>query len=100
MSQQPVAPDRNPVPWRTIWATIGSVVLTLAAITVVKSVSKVLIWLVIAGFFAIVLSPPVDFLEQKVRVRRSVATMLVILTVLGALGGLLYTFITPIVDQS
>ena len=100
MSQQPLAPKRNPVPWRTIWATIGSVVLTLAAITVVKSVSRVLIWIVIAGFFAIVLSPPVDFLEQKVKVRRSIATILVMLTVLGALGGLLYTFITPIVNQS
>ena len=100
MSQQPGAPDRNAVPWRTIWATIGSVVLALAAIAVVKSVSRVLIWIVIAGFFAIVLSPPVDFLEHKVKVRRSVATILVFLTVLGAMGGLLYTFITPIVDQS
>jgi predicted PurR-regulated permease PerM len=94
------APDRRPVPWRTIWATIGSVVLTLAAIAVVKSVSRVLIWIVIAGFFAIVLSPPVDFLEHKARMRRSLATILVILTVLGAIGGLLYSFITPIVDQS
>lgn len=94
------APDRPPVPWRTIWAAIGSVVLTLAAIAVVQSVSRVLIWIVIAGFFAIVLSPPVDFLEQKARMRRSLATMLVFLTVLGAMGGLLYSFITPIVDQS
>jgi len=100
MSQQRVGPNRTPVPWRTIWATIGSVVLTLAGIAVVKSVAKVLIWLVIAGFFAIVLGPPVDFFEHKVKVRRSIATVLVILTVLGALGGLLYTFITPIVDQS
>lgn len=100
MSPEPDAPHRSPVPWRTIWATIGSVVLTLAAITVVKSVSRVLIWIVIAGFFAIVLTPLVDFLELRVRMRRAVATMLVILTVLGVLGALLYSFITPIVDQS
>jgi predicted PurR-regulated permease PerM len=100
MSPEPAVPARTPVPWRTIWATIGSVVLTLAAITVVKSVSKILIWLVIAGFFAIVLSPLVDFLEHKVNVRRAVATLLVILTMLGVFGALLYTFITPIVDQS
>lgn len=92
--------DRRPVPWRTIWAAIGSVVVALAAIAVVKSVSRVLIWIVIAGFFAIVLSPPVDFLEHRARMRRAVATMLVILTVLGALGGILYSFITPIIDQS
>ena len=100
MPPDPAVSDRRPVPWRTIWAAIGSVVLTLALIAVVQAVHRVLIWIVIAGFFAIVLSPPVDFLEQKARVRRSVATMLVILTVLGAIGGLLYSFITPIVDQS
>ena len=100
MSPEHVAPDRTPVPWRTIWATIGSVVLTLAVIALVKSVSKVLVWLVIAGFFAIVLTPPVDFLEHRVRLRRSLATVLMILTLLGAISSLLYAFITPIVDQS
>ena len=99
MSPEPAVPSR-PVPWRTIWATIGSVVLTLAAIAVVQAVSRILIWIVIAGFFAIVLSPPVDFLEHRVRVRRSVATILVFLLGLGLIGGLLYAFITPIVDQS
>ena len=100
MPPEPVAPDRRTVPWRTIWATIGSVVLTLALIAVVQAVHRILIWIVIAGFFAIVLSPPVDFLEHKAKLRRSLATMLVILTVLGVIGGLLYSFITPIVDQS
>ena len=100
MSAEPVAPRPPPVPWRTIWATIGSVVLTLAAISLLRSVTKILVWLVIAAFFAVVLTPPVDFLEHKVRVRRSVATMLMILALLGIMGGLLYAFITPIVDQS
>ena len=99
MSPEPSAAAR-PVPWRTIWATIASVVLTLAAIAVVQAVARVLIWIVIAGFFAIVLSPPVDFLEQRAKVRRSVATILVFLTGLAAIGGLMYAFITPIVDQS
>ncbi len=94
------AHERRPVPWRTIWATIGSVVLTLAVIALLRSLTKILVWLVIAGFFAIVLTPPVDFLEHRVRVRRSLATVIMILALLGALGGLLYTFITPIVDQS
>ena len=98
MSPEPAR--RQPVPWGTIWAAIGSVVLTLAAIAVIKSVSRILIWIIIAGFFAIVLSPPVDFLERRVKLRRSLATMVVFLTVLGAVGGLMYTFIRPIVDQS
>ncbi|HEX2700319.1 MAG TPA: AI-2E family transporter [Acidimicrobiales bacterium] len=100
MLPERAAPPRSPVPWRTIWATIGSVVLTLGTIALLKAVSKILVWLVIAAFFAVVLTPPVDFLEHKVKVRRSLATVVMILAVLGALGGLLYTFITPIVDQS
>ncbi|MGQ0519667.1 MAG: AI-2E family transporter [Actinomycetota bacterium] len=99
MSPEPAA-KAQPVPWRTIWASIGSVVLTLAAIAVVRSVSRVLIWIVIAGFFAIVLSPPVDFLEQRARIRRSLATVVVFLTVLGAVGSLMYAFISPVVEQS
>ena len=98
MSPEPAS--SRPVPWRTIWAAIGSVVLTLAAITVVQAVSRILVWIVIAAFFAIVLSPPVDFLERRVRMRRSVATVLVFLVGLGLVGGLMYAFITPIVDQS
>ncbi len=99
MPPEPVASHR-PVPWRTIWATIGSVVAALAAIAVVRSVSRILIWIVIAGFFAIVLTPPVDFLEHRVRIRRSLATIVVFLTVFLALGGLMYSFINPIVEQS
>ncbi|MGH9153461.1 MAG: AI-2E family transporter, partial [Acidimicrobiales bacterium] len=99
MSPEPAAPPR-PVPWRTIWATIGSVVLALAAIAVVQAVSRILVWILIAGFFAIVLSPPVDFLEHRARMRRSVATVLVFLVGLAGVGGLMYAFITPIVDQS
>ena len=98
MSPEPAA--RAQVPWRTIWAAIGSVVLTLAVIAMVQAVSRVLIWMVIAAFFAVVLSPPVDFLEHKLKLRRSLATMVVFLSVLGLVGGLLYAFITPIVDQS
>ncbi|MDP9387220.1 MAG: AI-2E family transporter, partial [Actinomycetota bacterium] len=92
--------DQRPVPWRTIWASIGSVVLTLAAIAVVQHISRILVWIVIAGFFAIVLTPPVDFLEHKVRFRRSLATIVVFFSVFVVLGGLFYSFTRPIVDQS
>lgn len=95
-----VAPERQPVPWRTIWATIGSVVLTLALIALVKAVSKVLVWLVIAGFFAVVLGPTVDFVEHRLHLRRSLATVLVFLAGLSLVSGMLYSFITPIVDQT
>ena len=97
----PGAPSRpvssRPVPWRTIFATIGVVLATLAAILIVRQVSRILIWIVIAGFFAVVLSPPVDFLEKRFRFPRSLATMVVFLLGLVILGGLMYAFIRPIV---
>lgn len=96
------APDTAapPIPWRTIWATIASVVLALGAIAVLRELSRVLVWLVIALFFTVVLTPPVDFLERRVKMRRAVATLLVFLAGFGLLAGMLYAFIRPIVDQS
>jgi len=94
------APAERPIPWRTIWATIGSVVATLAAIAMLREVSRVVVWLVIAVFFAVVLTPPVDFLEHRLHLRRAVATLVVFVAGFALLAGLLYAFISPIVDQS
>ncbi|MBA2752719.1 MAG: AI-2E family transporter [Actinobacteria bacterium] len=97
----PVAPaPHQPVPWRTILATIGAVLGTLLAILVVREVSKVLVWIVIAAFFAIVLSPPVNFLQHRLRFPRALATVVVFVIGLAVVSALLYAFIRPIVDQT
>ena len=97
----PVAPaPHQPVPWRTILATIGAVLGTLLAILVVREVSKVLVWIVIAAFFAIVLSPPVNFLQHRLRFPRALATVVVFLLGLVVVSALLYAFIRPVVDQT
>jgi predicted PurR-regulated permease PerM len=94
-----VATERIPVPWRTIWATIASVVVALAGLVVLRELTRIVAWLVVALFFAVVLSPAVDFLQHRARVRRGVATTLVLLVGIAALGGMLYAFIAPLVDQ-
>lgn len=94
------AASERPVPWRTIFAVIGSVVITIALYKVVLQVSRVLIWMIIAAFFAVVLSPPIDFLERRCRIRRGIGTLLVFFLGFGALSALVYSFVTPIVDQS
>ena len=97
----PVAPaPHQPVPWRTILATIGAVLGTALAILVVREVSKVLVWIVIAAFFAIVLSPPVNFLQHRLRFPRALATVVVFLLGLVVMSALLYAFIRPVVDQT
>jgi predicted PurR-regulated permease PerM len=91
--------ERAQVPWRTIWATIAAVVLTLVAVYLVHEVARVIAWIVVALFFAVVLNPAVDFLQHKARMRRGIATTVVLLIAVGALAALLYAFIAPLVDQ-
>ena len=91
-------PDRQPVPVRTILATIGLVLATLVAIRMVQLLTNVIGLLVVAGFFAIVLTPSVDYLERK-GMRRSMATIIVFLLGLGLLAGMLTLFIQPIVRE-
>ncbi len=97
----PVAPPPHPpVPWRTIMATIGAVLGTAVAILVVQHISRVLVWIVIAAFFAIVLSPPVNYLQHRLRFPRALATVVVFLLGLAMVAAMLYAFIRPIVDQT
>jgi predicted PurR-regulated permease PerM len=94
-----IEPGRAPVPWRTIWATIASVVVALAAILLVQALGKVLAWMVVAVFFAVVLNPAVELLVAKARLRRGIATAIVFVIGFGALAGMLYAFINPLVEQ-
>jgi predicted PurR-regulated permease PerM len=97
----PVAPvPSRPVPWRTIMATIGAVLGTVVAILVVQQISRVLVWIVIAAFFAVVLSPPVNFLQHRLRFPRALATVVVFVLGLALMAAMLYAFIRPIVDQT
>jgi predicted PurR-regulated permease PerM len=96
----PSGPVRPAVPWRTILASVGAVLATLVLIMIVQHISRILVWIVIAAFFAVVLSPPVDFLEQRLRFPRALSTLVVFLLGLVLLGGLMYAFIRPIVDQT
>jgi predicted PurR-regulated permease PerM len=62
--------------------------------------TRIITFVVVAGFFAVILGPPVDFLERKAKLRRGIATTLVFLTGIGLVAGMLYAFIRPIVDQT
>ena len=89
---------RPPVPVRTILATIGLVLLTLVGILLVQRLSHVLGLLVIAGFFTIILTPPVDWLAKR-GMRRSMATAIVFLLGFGLLVGMGFAFVQPIARE-
>ena len=87
------------MPWRTIFATVlvvgGAVVLALLA----RELSRVIAWLIVAGFLAVVLSPAVDQVQRRLRVPRGAATAMVFVTGTALVALLLWAFIAPLVDQ-
>ncbi|HEX2849737.1 MAG TPA: AI-2E family transporter [Acidimicrobiales bacterium] len=97
MTQPQAAPPR-PVPVRAILATIALVLLTLAGILVVRKLTHVIGLILVAAFFAVVLTPPVDFLVRH-RVRRSMATIVVFIVGIAAFVAMMFVFIRPIVKE-
>jgi len=61
---------------------------------------RIVTYLVVAVFFAIVLTPPVDYLQHRVRIRRGIATLLVVLAGLGLFSAMIYAFVKPIAEQA
>ena len=88
------------MPWRTIWAAILSVGLAYLGYHMFLAASRVITYLVVALFFAIVLTPPVDFLQAKLRLRRGLATLAVMIVGIALLAGMIYAFVKPLVDQA
>jgi predicted PurR-regulated permease PerM len=93
------ARTRHPVPVKTIVVTVALVLATAAAIEVVIKLRRVIIWVAIATFFAVVLHPAVEFGVQRLRLRRTVAALIVFLLGMAMLGAAAYAFIQPIVNQ-
>lgn len=95
----PAADPNNPVPWRTILATVFVVGLAYLGFQLAKELTRIFAWIVVAAFFALVLTPAVDRLQRRFRMRRSIATAIVFTTCILLIAAMLYVFIRPIVDQ-
>ena len=96
----PSSPVNRPVPWRIIFGAIFAVMVVYLGLIAVYQVRKVLTWLLIAGFFAVILSPAVDFLEHRLRFKRSLASLVVFFLGVAIFAAMLYAFIRPLVDQA
>ena len=53
--------DPNPVPVKTILATIGLILATVVAVLFVTRVERVLVWMLIALFFTVGVNAGIDF---------------------------------------
>ncbi len=95
----PVAPQWRDVPWRTIVGSVGVVALTVTAVGLIYVASSVVVLILIAGFFAIVLSQPVHALEQRFHFRKGVAIGAVVGTTLVLVAGTVALFVLPVRSQ-
>ena len=98
-AEDELRPSWADVPWRTIIGSVGVVVATYVTITLVLATARILTWVAIAGFFAIVLAPLVGIVQRRVRDRRTLATGIVVFSTLFAMIGLLTLFLLPVRTQ-
>jgi predicted PurR-regulated permease PerM len=79
---------------------IGLVLATLLVLALAYETRQVLVWILIAVFFAVALHPVVTWLEKKVRwIKRWLATLIVYLVALVFIGGLVAIFVVPLVRE-
>jgi predicted PurR-regulated permease PerM len=98
-SAPPVTSSRSPVPVRTIAATIAMVLATFIAVLVVQRVHRVLAWLIVSAFLATAVWPAVDLVQRRTRCPRSIAVLLVFVTVTLVVGGVVALLVAPLITQ-
>ncbi len=88
------------VPVRTIAATIAMILGTVLTLLVIIQIKRVLIWVVIAVFFAVALYPVVGWVQRRVAPRhRSVATLAVFLVAIAVIAGVVTAFVVPLARE-
>lgn len=91
---------RERVPVRTILAAIGLALGTFVAVEMVIRLQRVLVWIIVAAFLAVVFAPAVNWVERRLRLRRTWATFLVFLLGLGIVIGLAAAFVIPLANEA
>ena len=90
---------RQPVPVRTMLVAIGLVVATYLTLRAIVLLAHIETLLVVAAFFAIVLTPAVDLVRRKLHVSRGLSTAIVFILGIALVSAMLYAFISPLVDE-
>jgi predicted PurR-regulated permease PerM len=88
------------VPVRTILASIGLVVATFVGFLVVRELARIITWLIVAAFLAVLATPVVDFLQHRAKFRRGLATLTVFFLGILLIAGMLFIFVRPLVRQA
>ena len=84
---------------RRTLVVIGLVLATALALAFVYATRRVLVWAVVAAFFAVALKPLVDRLQRRFVRRRALATLLVFLAAFVLLAILAALILVPLFDE-
>ncbi|MFB9236496.1 AI-2E family transporter [Plantactinospora siamensis] len=85
---------------RRVLITIGLVLATVALLGFGWATRRVLVWILIAAFFAVALYPAVEWTQRRGVRHRSLATLLVFLTALLLFGALITLIVAPLVGEA
>ena len=87
------------VPWRTIIGAVLVVAGFIALVVCINATRRIVLWMFIAGFFAIVFAPSVRRVERRVGGHRGLATAIVMFTAALTFFGLIALFLLPLRSQ-
>ena len=87
------------VPWRTIVGSVAVVVATYVLIVALLAAARIVMWIAIAGFMAIVLAPLVRRVQAHLGDRRALATGIVVFATMLGLMGVITLFVMPVRTQ-
>jgi predicted PurR-regulated permease PerM len=88
------------IPWRRYYAAVFAVLSVVVAMFLLVELRRVVAWLVVAGFFAVVLAPAVEMFERRFHLRRGLAVGVVVtLTTLVVLG-VIVAIAVPLIRQA
>lgn len=88
------------MPVRTIMVSIGLVLATALALYLVKLLAHIETLLIVSAFFATVVTPVVEVVQRKLHLKRTLSATVVFLGGVALVAFMLYTFISPIVQQT
>jgi predicted PurR-regulated permease PerM len=96
----PVTPERAiTFPVRTVITVVAVLLGVWIVIDIVSIARQIIVWILIAAFFAVALNPLVELLQRRVVKRRGAAVGLTFLIVLAAIAGIGASFVPTLVDQ-
>ncbi len=83
----------------TTLVVVGVTLATVGVVWAVDRLARVLALLLVALFFTVVLTPPVDLLVHRTNMRRGIATLIVFTIGLMAFSAMIYAFVKPLAEQ-